>query len=258
MNPFPSFPPGWVYFATRSDGLFALIGVTLIVLLIIWWSQRTRSWHRIALATLLVAMILCTASFYLFEVPAYFAGCAQGCAGYRGFPLPVARVTVAGRNLIAPIDFLLNLLLLWLLLLAATVIWFLAALAFDWERRTLRLRLLFVFVLAILPWAVLPRIINPPQPEMVGEDLRIAINGRRAAEFTYRITGGWVLRLALEDVKRISPQELSPDAANQVNQVCLRGYTWFFIPWRRYRVDLDATGSAPVGVQELRLDEKCW
>ena len=138
------------------------------------------------------------------------------------------------------------------------MIWFLAALAFDWERRTLRLRLLFVFVLAILPWAVLPRIINPPQPEMVGEDLRIAINGRRAAEFTYRITGGWVLRLALEDVKRISPQELSPDAANQVNQVCLRGYTWFFIPWRRYRVDLDATGSAPVGVQELRLDEKCW
>ena len=110
----------------------------------------------------------------------------------------------------------------------------------------------------ILPWSILPRVLNPPQPEMVSEDLRIAINGRRAAEFTYRITGPWVLRLALEDVKRISPQELSPTANRAVNQVCLRGYTWFFIPWRRYRVDLDPTGIAPVGLQELRLEQKCW
>lgn len=258
MPQLPALPPGWVYFSDRADTTFALLCAILIFLLSIWWRQRTRHWLRIVLATLLTAMILCTASFYFFEVPPYFASCPQGCTGYRGFPLPVALIAVSEQSLIAPIDFLFNLLLLWLVWLVATVIWYLAAIAFDWEVRSLRLRLLFVVVVAILPWAVLPRVINPPQPDMVGEDLRIAINGRRAAEFTYRITGLWVLRLALEDVKRISPQQLSPESAAQVNRVCLRGYTWFFIPWRRYRVDLDATGSAPVGVQELPLDEKCW
>jgi hypothetical protein len=63
----------------------------------------------------LAAMILCTASYYLFEVPPYLAGCTTGCTGQRGFPLPVAVIALDGHTLIAPLDFALNLLLLWLL-----------------------------------------------------------------------------------------------------------------------------------------------
>lgn len=258
MIQFPALPPGWVFFADARDGILALLGALLILLLLIWWSQRTNKWPRIGLVTLLAAMILCTASFYLFVTPAYQAGCPQGCTGYRGYPLPIAKVTLENHSVIAPVDFLLNLLVLWLLWLVASVVWYLAAIAFSWERHSLRWRLRFVFILAILPWAVLPKALNPPQPEMVGEDLRIAINGRRAAEFTYRVTGPWVLRLALEDVKRISPQAIAEDSNPEVNQVCLRGYTWFFIPWRRYRVDLDPAGITPVRMAEMSLDEKCW
>lgn len=258
MIQLPALPPGWVIFADARDAVLAGVGALLILLLLIWWSQRTNRWPRIGIATLLAAMILCTASFYLFVTPAYEAGCPQGCTGYRGYPLPVAVVTVEHHSLIAPIDFLLNLLVLWLLWLVASVVWYLAAIGLNWETRSLRWRFFFVFWLAIAPWAVLPKILNPPEPEMRGEDLRIAINGRRAAEFTYQVTGFWVLRLALEDVKRVSPQSITLDPSSEINQVCLRGYTWFFVPWRHYRVDLDPTGITPVGMQEISLDETCW
>lgn len=258
MLQLPTLPPGWSFFANSTDGILALVSGLFVFLLIIWWRQRTKLWLRIALATLLMGMVLCTASYYLFYVPAYSAGCPTGCTGHRGYPLPVALVTLQGRSLIAPIDFALNLLVLWLLWLAASVVWYLAALGFDWQARSLRFRLLFVLILVVLPWAILPRVLDPPQPEMAGEELRIAINGRRAAEFTSRITGLWVLRLALEDVKRVSPEQLASPNAPQLNQVCLRGYTWFFIPWKQYRVDLDATGVTLVGLQELALDQPCW
>ncbi len=252
------FPPGWVYFSDNVDLLFALSGGVLILLMLIWWRQQIRTWSRVVLATLLAAMLLSTASYYIFEVPPYTAGCPEGCTGYRGYPLPVALVTIEGRSIIAPVDFLLNLLLIWLLWLTASVIWSLLAVAFDWERRALRWRIFFVIVISLLPWALLPRILNPPQPPVTGEDLRIAINGRRAAEFTYRVTGLWVQRLALEDVKRTLIGEIGADINTPLNQVCLRGYTYFFIPWRRYRVDLDPNGLTPLALSEMGLEEKCW
>jgi hypothetical protein len=254
----PAFPDHWSYFAATEDLLFGLLGLLLIVLLSIWWRQRLVQWWRVVLASLLLAMILCTASYYLFESPPYQAGCTPpGCTGYRGYPLPVARVEMDKRSLIGPLDFALNLILLWLLWLTASVIWTLLALAFEWWRRGRRWRILFVLIVGVLPWAVLPRALNPPAPIMAGEDLRIAINGRRAAEFTYNVTGFWVLRLALEDVRRLSPEAVA-NTDTPTNQVCLRGYTYFFWPWQRYRVDLDPNGITPLGLTTLPLDQPCW
>ncbi|MDQ3248666.1 MAG: hypothetical protein M3Q45_05595 [Chloroflexota bacterium] len=243
-----------------SDLLFAAVACISITLLMIWWSQQTRYWYRIAVGAFLLAFVLCLLGLYLFVVPPYYAGCPAGCAGWRGYPRPVATIGVNGRTQLLPIAFGLNLLMLWLIWLAASLIWRLLAIAFQWWRRPLRTRILFILVVAILPWALLPRLLNPPQPQPLGEDLRLANNARRLAEFTYRVTGPWVLRLALEDVRQsLSNVELRAGTGEEGGyQVCLRGYTYFYIPWRRYRIDLDRSGRTGLALTELPLRESCW
>jgi hypothetical protein len=210
--------------------------------------------------TLLAALLLCVGSYYFFIVPPHYASCPPGCTGWRGFPLPVARISLAGETRIFPLDFMLNLLMLWLLWLGGSLVWRLAAMAIRWENRNWRVRLTFVVFLVLLPWALLPRILNPPQPHTVDEDLRLAVNARRSAEFTYRITGIWVQRLALEDIHRsaVTRDPASLFGETVVNEVCLRGYTYFYIPWRRYRVTLDPSGVTALQLTEVPLTGSCW
>lgn len=250
----------WFSFVAWRDLLFTLVAISMVTLLVIWWSQQTRHWYRIAIGTFLAAFLLCIVGFFLFEVPPYYAGCPGGCPGWRGYPRPVAVVDVQGVAHLQSANFGLNLLMLWLLWLAASLIWRLLGIAFQWERRSFRAKLLFIFFLAILPWALLPRALNPPQPLPTGEDLRLANNARRSAEFTYHLTGLWILRLALEDVRQIPAKPQSqPIAGKEVgNQVCLRGYTYFYIPWRHYRIDLDASGRTALDLTELPLRVPCW
>jgi hypothetical protein len=109
---------------------------------------------------------------------------------------------------------------------------------------------------------LMPRILNPPEPRPVGEELRLTTNARRAAEFTYRISGIWVHRLALEDIREVAPDTVTdvPASLEQqgVTQVCLRSYTYFYVPWRRYRITLDASGTTPLNLVQMSLDEPCW
>ncbi|HXF63295.1 MAG TPA: hypothetical protein VNK95_16830 [Caldilineaceae bacterium] len=253
-------PEGWVYFAGLPDLALALVGILLITLLIIWWRQQTRLWFRVVMATFLAALLLCIGSYYLFVVPPYFASCPSGCTGWRGFPLRFALIDLNGVSRVAVLDFLLNLLMLWLLWLGASVVWRLAALALRWENRSWRFKLLFIVLLVILPWAFLPRVLDPPQPPAVGEDLRLAVNAERSAEFTYRITGFWLQRLALEDIRRgapiANPESLFGETV--VNEVCLRGYTYFYLPWRRYRITLDPSGVTALNLAEVPLQGSCW
>ncbi len=256
----PAWSTDLVTFASWSDAALAGASLLLALLLIVWWRQQTRHWFRITTGLALLSLVLCIASYYLFEVPAYYASCLQGCLGQRGYPRPFATVDFDGTSLIAPLDFALNWLMLWLLWLVASVVWRILALGFQWTKRSRRLQIGFVLVVMVLPWALLPRLIDPPQPRPTGEDLRLATNALRAAEFTYRITGFWVQRLALEDVRHLQPaSELDFDSANQVgSQVCLRGYTFFFIPWQRYRIDLDLSGAIALSLGQLSLDTPCW
>lgn len=250
----------WVFFAGAQDGLLALAGGLILALLMIWWRQQTRHWFRVVMATLLAALVLCISSYNLFVVPPYVASCPAGCTGWRGFPLPVARIDLDGMTRAFPLDFLLNLLMLWLLWLGASLVWRLAALAIRWENRAWQVRVVFLALLMLLPWALLPRILNPPQPSAAGEDLRLAVNARRSAEFTYRVTGVWVQRLALEDLRRSAPID-NPETMfgeTVVNEVCLRGYTYFYVPWRRYRVTLDPSGVTALQLTEMPLTGSCW
>jgi hypothetical protein len=261
----PGLPEGWSYFVTWQDLALALGGAVAVTFLLIWWAQQTRHWYRIAVFSFLVAFALSFLSIYLFEVPPYYAGCPAGCMGWRGFPLPVGRITRAGMTQIGLFDFLLNLVLLWLLVLLAALLGRLAGTALNWEVRSWRTRGLTLLVLILVPWALLPRYLDPPQPATTGEELRLVTNARRAAEMTYGITGLWVQRLALEDVRQLSPNPLSeaaPEPGSELNavrsQVCLRGYTYFYVPWRRYRVNLEPTGVTALDVVELPLDGPCW
>ncbi len=259
----PLWSDSWFLFAGWPDAPFALAGLLLCFLLILWWRQQSTAWFRVAISTLLAALLLAIASYFLFVVPPHFAGCPDGCAGWRGYPLRMALYRLDGRNEIGPGDFALNVLTLWLLWLTASVGWRILAEFFRLATRARRTRTAFVLFFVIAPWALLPRILNPPQPPVAGEELRLANNARRAAEFTYGVTGFWIQRLALEDVRRdlgATPGEGVEEGrtAGPGNQVCLRGYTYFFVPWRRYRMSLDANGATVLSMAEVPLEGSCW
>lgn len=243
----------WALFATWSDLVYAVVGLILCFLLILWWRQQTWAWFRVALGTFLGALLLSIASNRIFVVPPHLAGCPAACDGWGGFPLRYAAYRTTGVNEVGAADFALNVLLLWLLLLAASAAWRVIASILDVNARGRRWTVLFIVLFAIVPWALLPRILNPPQPTVTGEELRLANNARRAAEFTYGITGLWIHRLSLEDVQRDVPGETGVR-----NLVCLRGYTYFFVPWQRYLVTLDGSGATALGMTVRPLTGSCW
>jgi hypothetical protein len=255
----PIWSRDWALFATWRDGAFAFVGLLLIVLMILWWRQQSPGWLRVSLTALLAALLLSIASYYTFVVPPHVAGCPQGCPGWRGYPLRFALFREDGRSLIGAADFALNVLVLWLVWLAATYVWRLLGAGFHLETRGRRWTWLFVFLFVLAPWALLPRIITPPQPQVSGEDLRYANNAIRAAEFTYGVTGVWVHRLALEDMLLDTAATAgSPTSRPADNLVCLRGYTYFFVPWRRYVIGLDAAGATALSLDEVPLGGSCW
>lgn len=243
----------WSVFASWRDFAFAFIGLLFCLLLILWWRQQSWSWLRVTLVTLLLALLLSIVSSRIFVVPPHMAGCTEMCDGWRGFPLRYAVYKPNGISEIGAADFALNVLLIWLLILATTAVWRVLSTVFGLEERGRRWRFLTLVTLLVVPWALLPRILNPPQPQVSGEELRLANNALRAAEFTYGITGFWVHRLSLEDVKR----NVSSDLGVR-NLVCLRGYTLFFVPWRHYLITLDDSGATALGLNELPLSQPCW
>ncbi|MBI3957612.1 MAG: hypothetical protein HY328_02295 [Chloroflexi bacterium] len=254
------WPDDWFYFAGWQDLVFAGLGLMMGVLLVIWWRQQSKRWYSIFAGTLLLGMLLNVSSYFLFVVPPHYAGCPNGCMGRLGYPLPFATVALDGEPKLYLVDFLLNLLLLWLLWLGGSVLWRVLSEAVELRFRTRRFRLVFFLVVAVLPWAALPRYFDPPQVELRGEDMRISINARRAAELTYDVTGLWIQRLAVEDI-RYAPLQV-PSVFGGIDQpraqVCLRGYTWFYIPWQRYLVTLDRTGVTALNMQRLGLEGSCW
>ncbi len=252
----------WFYFSDRTDQLFAGIGLALGVLMVLWWREQSPSWYGVLAGSLLASALLALGSAYLFVLPPRLVGCVEEiCPGQLGYPLPFGQLGPGGeRSRIFLGDFLLNMELLWLAVLGSSVAWRFLALAVDLPRRTLRGKALFLFLAVLLPWALLPRFAPPPQPPVQGEALRVAVNAQRVAEVTYRITGLWVQRLALEDVRWIPiqvPAVLQGIGQPQA-QVCLRGYTYFYIPWQRYRITLDRVGVTPVQMEPLPLAGSCW
>ena len=250
----------WVHFAGMTDFVLAIIGIVLGVLLLVWFSQQSHYWYAIFAGTLVISMLLNVATFSLFVVPPHRAGCTNLCLGRIGYPLPFATISPSAAVRVYAIDFALNLLLIWLVWCSGMILWHIVSEAVALNQRSFRFRLLFFLTFLLLTWGLLPRYFRPPEAQVVGEELRLSINARRAAETIYNVTGLWVHRLALEDIHYI-PVEV-PNILGGIDQsqaqVCLRGYTYFYLPWRRYRVTLDPTGVISLNIQELPLSESCW
>lgn len=254
------WPDDWLYFAGWQDMLLAGLGLTLGALLVIWWRQQSKRWYSLFAGTLLLGMLLNVASYYLFVIPPYLVGCPTGCVGRLGYPLPFATISLNESSKLYLVDFLLNLILLWLLWLGSSVLWRVLSDAVELHLRPFRFRLAFFLLVGILPWALVPRYLNPPQIETYGEDQRIAINAQRAAELTYDVTGLWIQRLAVEDIHYTPLQvpSIFGGAQQPQAQVCLRGYTWFYIPWQRYLLTLDRTGVTALNMERVGLTGSCW
>ena len=109
------WPDDWLYFAGWQDLVFAGLGLLMGGLLVVWWRQQSRRWYSIFAGTLLLGMLLNVSSYFLFVVPPHFAGCSVGCPGRLGYPLPFATIDLDGEAKLYLVDFLLNLVLLWLL-----------------------------------------------------------------------------------------------------------------------------------------------
>jgi hypothetical protein len=254
------WPDDWLHFADWQDMAFAGLGLVMGALLVIWWRQQSQRWYSIFAGTLLLGMLLNVGSYFLFVVPPHIAGCPAGCLGRLGYPLPFATINLDGVTKLYLVDFLLNLVLLWLLWLGSTVLWQVLSEGVELSFRSLRFRFFFFLIVVVLPWALLPRYFNPPEIALNKDDLRISINARRAAEITYDVTGLWIHRLAVEDI-RYAPLQVPSifGGADQPRaQVCLRGYTWFYIPWQRYLITLDRTGVTALSMQRLGLEGTCW
>jgi len=254
----PPLPDQWVLFAGWPDVLFGLVALGLVALLAIWWRQQIWLWSITVLAALILAVVLSFGSLSLFQVPAHYVGCPQGCDGWQGYPLAFASVDFDGVRTLAPVDFALNLLWMWLACLTVFMVLRLLGMAFNWSDRGMRARFLFLCFVLLLPLALLPRVMDPPQPYLTGETQRLAINAQRTAQFTYNITGAWVQRLAVEDIRSLAGSAATFGSETDTTQVCLRGYTYFYLPWRRYRIILDTSGVVALNLAELSLDQPCW
>jgi hypothetical protein len=250
----------WSYFAGWSDLILAGAGLLLGTLLLIWWRQQSDRWYTVFSVTLLSAALIDVATFSLFVIPPHFVGCPDGCAGQMGYPLPFATVGLDGNVSLYLLDFVLNLLLIWLLLFVLTVLARIFSEAVDLGVRSRRFKVGFFILFFALPLALLPRYFNPPEPPVYGDELRLSVNARRAAEMTYNVTGLWVQRLALEDI-RYAPIQV-PDVFGGIDrpqaQICLRGYVYFYIPWMRYRITLDRAGVTALNMTRRPLTGSCW
>ena len=254
----PPLPEQWVLFAGWQDLLFGLVALGLVVLLAIWWRQQIDLWVPLLAVTLGIAAGLSIATLSVFQVPAHFVDCPGGCNGWRGYPVAFASVDFAGVRTLAPVDFILNLLWTWLLVLFLFMVLRLAGTAYNWSERGFRAKFLFLLFILVLPLALVPRVMDPPQPYLTGESQRLAVNALRTSQYTYNLTGAWVQRLAVEDIRSLSSSGATFGFETATTQVCLRGYTYFYIPWRRYRLILDTSGVIALNLTELPLDQPCW
>jgi hypothetical protein len=254
--------PSWLQSETNIV-LAGLIGLILAVLLIIWWRQRMAHWLQGLVLVVLWAGGATVLSAFLFSVPEYQAGCAAPCGGWSGYPVPVMASVSAGSVQLFPAGIALSFLLHLLLLLVLGAI----AHAILADRDTIRwpprgAMPLWLATFLVL-WALIPRYASPPEPPVRGEPQRLAINAKRLAPQTVAEFDWPLQRLALEDVRRL-PRRVKADAPGLPPptgpdwRVCLRGYSFFYVPWRRVYVDLDTTGTYAIGGGVLPLTVECW
>ncbi|HEX9118304.1 MAG TPA: hypothetical protein VGA61_19725 [Anaerolineae bacterium] len=231
--------------------LAGMVIAVAAVLLLIWWGQQTFRWPLIAAISLLAAPGFSWWSARTFQIPDYRAGCDALCPGFRGAPVPVFAGETAGGQFSAT-GFALNSLVYLVLLLAWGAILY-ALLARGERLRGLSggSRLLVALVSLAAPFVLAPIYLPPPEAHVRGDPQRVAINAQREVYLYDNQAGAPVLRVGLEDVR--PRHDGSPGM-----RVCLRAYTFFYLPIGHMYLDMAPEGVHSTGGGMLSEDQSCW
>jgi hypothetical protein len=239
----------------------ALLGAAisaLVVLLAIWWRQQTRRWGLVLAACLVAAFLLSAWSGLAFHVPDYRAGCDGLCPGYRGAPIPTYRGEAAG-GVFLPGMFLVNTLVYLVLLLGWSALARAVLVRVEYAQSPARgypsggawKQTLLAAILIVIPIALAPFYLPPPQAHVRGDPQRVAINAQREVYMYDQLSPMPVLRVGLEDVR--------PRGDDQPGmRVCLSTYTLFYLPVGHMYLDMAPEGVHSTGGGVLPRQQSCW
>jgi len=236
---------GWL------TALFGLVLAVTAILLAIWWRQQSIRWPIVVALCLVAAIALSWWSGMAFQVPDYRAGCDGLCPGYRGAPVRIYQGEAAGRQFM-PGMFAVNCLVYFDLLLSwGAVMRAVVRRIGSNSRNQLGWQLLVGLVMLLLPFALEPLYLPPPEAHVRGNPQRIAINAQRELYLYDRQATVPVMRAALEDVR--------PRSDGQPGmRVCFRTYTYFYLPLGHLYLDMTPEGVHSNAGGVLPRQRTCW
>jgi hypothetical protein len=232
----------------------ALLGMGLAILallMIIWWRQQSYRWIIVTVICLALAPLLSWWSGQSFRVDDYRAGCDGLCPGYGGAPIPFLRGEAAGGALL-PGMFMVNTLAYLVIVLGWSMAMRVVLRGIPVGRRGRAVRqTLTVALLLVIPLALSPLILPPPEARVRGDTQRVAINGQREVYLYDGQAAAPVLRVGLEDVR--------PRGDGQPGmRVCLRAYTFFYLPIGHLYLDMTPEGVHSNAGGVLPMEVSCW
>ncbi len=232
----------------------ALLGIGLILLALlsaIWWRQQTYRWPVVVGICLALAPAVSWWSGFSFQVADYRAGCDGLCPGYAGAPIPFWRGEAAGREFVTVL-FVTNTLAYVVILLGWSMVMRTLLHAIPVEMRGAGVRRFALgLALIVIPLAVSPLVLPPPEARVRGDPQRIAINAQREVYMYSSQSPAPILRVGLEDVR--------PRKDGQPGmRVCLRLYTYFYLPVGHMFLDMTAEGVHSNAGGVLPLAASCW
>ncbi len=238
-------PPTWLAL------LLALALLALAALLAVWWRQQTYRWPLVVVACLVGASLLSWWSGLAFQVADYRAGCDGLCPGFRGAPVRFFLGQTAG-NTFLPGLFLVNSLIYVVLLLGWSAAMRAVLVGLNATGRAAAWKLALVAALLLVaPFAFSPLYLPPPEAHVRGDPQRVAINAQREVYLYDHLAPAPVLRVGLEDVR---PRRDGEPGL----RVCLRAYTYFYLPTGHMYLDMGAEGVHSNRGGVVPLGQSCW
>jgi hypothetical protein len=231
--------------------LLGIVLAVVAVLMTVWWRQQTYRWVIVLAVCLVLAPLVSWWSGLTFQVADYRAGCDGLCPGYAGAPIPFRRGEAAENTLVLGL-YVVNTLAYVVILLGwgMVVRSLVRAIAANARGGTLR-RAGAALALLVIPLALSPLFLPPPEAHVRGDPQRIAINAQREVYLYNDRASAPVLRVGLVDVR---PRQ----DGNPGMRVCLRVYTFFYAPIGHMYLDMTPEGVHSTAGGVLSPAAACW